>query len=252
MSYPPDPNNPYAQQPQQPQQPPQQPGYGYPQQPPAQPQYGYPQQGVPPQGAPQDPYAQPPGYGYPQQPQQDPYAQQQAGYGYQPEAYGNTGGGYGQGAYASWGARFAAYLLDGLIVGVVPFILYIIAAIALASSEHTSTDSYGYTSTTTSGAGAGIAVIFYLLGAALGLAGALWLCYKEGTTGQSPGKKIMKIRLVREADGQVIGFGTAFVRKLAHFLDAIACYVGFLWPLWDAKAQTFADKVMSTVVVKAQ
>ncbi|WUN50496.1 RDD family protein [Streptomyces sp. NBC_00306] len=32
--------------------------------------------------------------------------------------------------------------------------------------------------------------------------------------------------------------------------DSIACYLGWLWPLWDAKKQTFADKVCNTVVVK--
>ncbi len=37
---------------------------------------------------------------------------------------------------------------------------------------------------------------------------------------------------------------------LAHFLDSLACYVGWLWPLWDPKRQTFADKIMSTVVVE--
>jgi len=40
-----------------------------------------------------------------------------------------------------------------------------------------------------------------------------------------------------------------FVRDLAHILDAIPCYVGFLFPIWDARRQTFAAKVMSTVVL---
>ena len=35
----------------------------------------------------------------------------------------------------------------------------------------------------------------------------------------------------------------------AHGVDAIICYVGFLFPLWDAKRQTIADKIMSTVCV---
>jgi uncharacterized RDD family membrane protein YckC len=243
MSYPPDPNNPYGQQPQQPQQP----GYGYPQQqPPAQP-YGYPQQGVPPQAPPQDPYGQQqqPGYGYPQQqPPQPAY-----GAGYQADPYGNAG--YGQAQYATWGSRFGAYLLDGLIVGLIPFILYIIAGVAFAGSVSTTYDSEGFPHTTTSGGAAGLAVVFYLLALAVGLAGALYVSYKEGTTGQSPGKKVLNIRVVREADGQVLGFGMAFVRKLAYFLNSIACYIGWLWPLWDDKSQTFADKVCSTVVLKA-
>ncbi|REO10986.1 RDD family protein, partial [Mycobacterium tuberculosis] len=30
---------------------------------------------------------------------------------------------------------------------------------------------------------------------------------------------------------------------------AIICFVGFLFPLWDAKRQTLADKIMTTVCV---
>jgi hypothetical protein len=51
----------------------------------------------------------------------------------------------------------------------------------------------------------------------------------------------------READGSTPGFGMAFLRKPAHVLGSLACYVGWLWPLWDAKKQTFADKVCGTV-----
>jgi hypothetical protein len=43
----------------------------------------------------------------------------------------------------------------------------------------------------------------------------------------------------------------AFARDIVHLLDSLPCYIGFLWPLWDAKRQTFADKILSTVVVPA-
>lgn len=213
MSYPPDPNNPYS-KPDQPQQP----GYGYPpQQPPQQPGYGYPQQ---PQQPAQDPYAQQPGYGYPQQPPQQP----QPGYGY-PAAPPYPGAGYGGGLpgqpmYASWIQRVGAYIIDLVIIDALPLILRV--------------------------GGTALSVIGDLI--ALGL--FLWLCYMEGTTGQTPGKKALGIRLVREVDGQVIGFGLAVVRKICHIVDSVICCIGFLWPLWDGKRQTLADKIMSTVVVK--
>ena len=41
----------------------------------------------------------------------------------------------------------------------------------------------------------------------------------------------------------------AFVRDLAHIVDSVICYIGYLFPLWDARRQTFADKIMSTVVL---
>ncbi|HWM36524.1 MAG TPA: RDD family protein [Streptomyces sp.] len=218
MSYPPppgqDPNNPYAQQPPQP--------YG--QQPPQQPQqpYGYPQQPAQPGGQ--------PAYGYPQQPPQGGIPGQPA-YGYpQQAAYGYNPG--MQPAYANWLYRVGATLLDGLIVGA-PY--GILAAIGAGIGPETAAG-----------------VIFALLGflALIGL--GLWMIYQEGTTGQTPGKKIVGTRLLGEATGQPIGFGMAFARRLAHILDSLPCYLGWLWPLWDDKKQTFADKICSTVVVRSQ
>jgi uncharacterized RDD family membrane protein YckC len=73
--------------------------------------------------------------------------------------------------------------------------------------------------------------------------------YLGGTTGQSWGKMVLKLKLIGESTGQPIGMGMAFVRDIAHILDALPCFIGYLWPLWDAKRQTFADKIMNTVVV---
>jgi uncharacterized RDD family membrane protein YckC len=73
--------------------------------------------------------------------------------------------------------------------------------------------------------------------------------YLNGQTGQSYGKQTMGLRLVRESDGQLIGGGAGIGRFFLHILDALPCYIGFLWPLWDAKKQTFADKIMGTVVL---
>jgi uncharacterized RDD family membrane protein YckC len=246
-----DPNNPYGQQPQQPPQapygqqppvPPQggQPGYGYPQQQPAAPQqqpYGYPQQ----QAAPQQ------GYGYPQQ----------GGYPGQPGMPGMPTG------YASWGARVGAYLIDGLIVGVVPFILYIIAIIVGASSASSmqsnvdacAPDDFQCRSDAVNSASTGLpifAILLIALAGLIALVAGIFLIAKEGSTGQTPGKKALNIKLVSEATGQPLGFGMAFLRKICHALDSMLCSLGYLWPLWDEKSQTFADKIVSSVVVKTQ
>jgi len=74
------------------------------------------------------------------------------------------------------------------------------------------------------------------------------LAASQGRTGQSWGKQALKLRLLSESTGQPIGAGMAFVRDLAHIVDSLACYLGWLWPLWDAKRQTFADKLVKTVV----
>jgi hypothetical protein len=41
----------------------------------------------------------------------------------------------------------------------------------------------------------------------------------------------------------------AFGREIAHVLDG-AVYIGYLWPLWDRLNQTFADKIVGSVVVR--
>lgn len=196
------------------QQPQGQPGYGYPaQQPPAGQQgYGYPQQA--PQGV-------PPQYGYPQQPP----AQQP--YGAYPQGPGMPGGGMPE--LAHWGQRFGAHMLDMLII-IGP--MYALGFVNMAVSDN--------------GEPGGI----FALGVLYAFAMGLFQIYREGTKGQTIGKKVLGISVHREADGRYLGFGFAIVRKIAHFLDSVACYIGYLWPLWDEKKQTFADKVCSTVVVK--
>ena len=162
--------------------------------------------------------AQPSGYG-------QPYGQPPTGY----QAGPVMGGGYAYGAppYASWITRVGGYLVDALPA-------WVLTGIGAALLGH-------------GGAGAAIGFIFYL--ASLGWVGYnRW--YRAGTTGQSLGKSATNVRLISEQTGQPIGGGMAFVRDLCHVVDAIICYAGFLFPLWDDKRQTLADKIMSTVVVK--
>jgi hypothetical protein len=74
-------------------------------------------------------------------------------------------------------------------------------------------------------------------------------CVRQGRTGCSLGKQVVGIRLVGVRTGQPVGAGRSFLRQVAHLLDSLPCYLGWLWPLWDPRCQTFADKVMETVVV---
>ncbi len=73
--------------------------------------------------------------------------------------------------------------------------------------------------------------------------------FQAGQTGQSLGKRIVHLKLISESTGAPIGPGMAFVRDICHILDSLACYIGWLFPIWDAKRQTFADKIVSTVVI---
>jgi uncharacterized RDD family membrane protein YckC len=101
-----------------------------------------------------------------------------------------------------------------------------------------------------------IAGIFYALNRPLGsivwlaaLAWSLYNAYQAGETGQSYGKKIAGTRLLAEATGQPIGGGLGIGRYFVHIVDSIPCYLGWVWPIWDSKRQTFADKLLKTAVV---
>ncbi|MVU79167.1 RDD family protein [Nocardia sp. ET3-3] len=266
MTYP---NNPYPQQ---------QPGYGYPpaDQPaggygapqpgygaPQQPAYGAPQQ--PAYGAPQPAYGTPqPAYGAPQQPaydaqspygapKQPAYGAPQPAYGAPQPAYGAPQPGYapfgGYGAdYASWGARVGARLIDSLVV-VGPFALLYIIAITAGTSKPTCTTS-GYYTSCDSGSMNALGLICSLIGFVAWIGTGLFFAYQEGTTGQTLGKRVAGIRVIRETTGQPLGFGTAILRYLAENLTSF-CGIGWLWPLFDDKKQTLGDKMVGSIVVKA-
>jgi uncharacterized RDD family membrane protein YckC len=205
---------------------------------------------------PQDPNAQPNPYGQGQgqpnpygQPAPNPYGQppygQQPGYGQPPygqQGYGATAG------YANWFKRVGAYLIDQIATSIAGLPLWIGYGMLVASTE-TTTNADGTVSTTMDDP-SGTSLVLILLGVITSLAFFVWnSCIRQGRTGYSIGKSALGIKLVGERTGQPIGAGLSFVRQLAHIVDSLPCNLGYLWPLWDRKRQTFADKIMNTVVL---
>ncbi|WP_280139623.1 RDD family protein [Nocardioides lianchengensis] len=105
----------------------------------------------------------------------------------------------------------------------------------------------GTSSQYTGGAGP---VVLVTLGVLVTLAFWIWnTCVRQGRTGATLGKSHLGIRVLKESAGRPTGAGQTLVRCLAHYVDSLVCYLGWLWPLWDDKRQTTGDKFMSTVVV---
>jgi uncharacterized RDD family membrane protein YckC len=96
-----------------------------------------------------------------------------------------------------------------------------------------------------------VGLVVTLLGWLGGLAFHLWnYCVKQGRTGATIGKKMVGIRLISEGTGRPIGGWLCLGRMFVHTIDGAVLYLGYLWPLWDAKRQTWTDKVLGTVVVE--
>jgi uncharacterized RDD family membrane protein YckC len=150
-------------------------------------------------------------------------------------------------SYTPWISRVGAFIID-----ILPYVvLHGIGAGIMAATQQTacvtditeySVNQYCATQSSTVG------WLAHLLAVVLGLAYLIWnYGYRQGTTGSSIGKSVLKFKVVSEASGQPLGFGLSIVRQLAHIVDSIICFIGYLFPLWDAKRQTLADKIMSTV-----
>lgn len=137
------------------------------------------------------------------------------------------------GPLAEWADRVVATLLDFIIILGIYIVVWVAGSIIGVVSDV-------------------LSVLVQTLGYLAGTVYGLYLGYLEGTRGQSPGKAIQGLKVVRASDGGLVGGGVGVVRRIAHVVDAVICYIGFLFPLWDPKKQTIADKLLETVVLKDQ
>jgi uncharacterized RDD family membrane protein YckC len=123
-------------------------------------------------------------------------------------------------ARASFWRRFAAFFIDGIILGIVQTILNLVFDSGLA--------------------------------AALSLAVSLgYFTYLEGGTGQTLGKRALGIRVVDQRGGGSIGYGRAAIRWIGRIVSTIPLLLGYFWMIWDRDKQTWHDKFASSVVVPA-
>lgn len=164
-----------------------------------------------------------------------------------------VGGALSPDAYTSWLTRVLAWLIDWLgplIISAIGIIYFFIDASKQVTECITPESEYdlgefcmsGNQGWTTTG------LIVLLLTSLISLAFAIWnYGLKQGTTGSSIGKGIMKFKVVSEETRRPIGFAMSIVRQLAHAIDVAICYIGYLFPLWDAKRQTIADKLIKTI-----
>ncbi len=210
--------------------------------------YGGPQDPPRPGGPGYDPYA--PQGGMPPYVQ---YAQQQYAAPLPGQPGYQWGAGPGQYAFAGFGARLGAALLDGLILGI-PLSLVYFAAIGLfVGGLNATTDAAGeIVDANPNGAVLGIGgLLFVIVLLVAFLYEPLMTARKGSGNGQTIGKRIVGIRVVNLQTGPITA-GQAWGRYLFKaFVSGSVFYLGFLWALWDTNQQTWHDKIVNTVVVKA-
>jgi uncharacterized RDD family membrane protein YckC len=87
------------------------------------------------------------------------------------------------------------------------------------------------------------------------LAVAIYFVYLIGTVGQTPGKKIMGVKIVDANTGQPIGFWRALGREVLQGLCNIICFAG-LWSAWldsgSGMYRGWHDKALTTRVISVK
>jgi serine/threonine-protein kinase len=135
--------------------------------------------------------------------------------------------------YASYGKRVGAFVIDVVLCYMLIMMLALLGGALLAGGS-------------LSGGG------FFLLAALA--ASWLYFLWPTASSGQTLGKKMLKIKVV-DASGDAPGWGKSFMRYVVGFgLENLLMYImigllGWLWPLWDANKQAWHDKIGGTFVI---
>ncbi len=123
------------------------------------------------------------------------------------------------GPRAGFGHRFAAALIDGILLAIANGILQ--AAL---------------------GKDPGLAV-------GVGINLAYFIYFEGSASGQTIGKKALDIRVIDFGGGGSIGYGRAAIRWVGRIVSSIVLLLGYFWMLWDKERQTWHDKMANCVVV---
>jgi uncharacterized RDD family membrane protein YckC len=103
--------------------------------------------------------------------------------------------------------------------------------------------------------GAILVFIFRAFGAGYGAASIIGILISLGYftyffgNGQTPGMKVMKIKLCGTDGTYPIGYGKGVLRWIGMLISALVIYIGFLWILIDKDKQGWHDKIAGTYVV---
>jgi uncharacterized RDD family membrane protein YckC len=141
----------------------------------------------------------------------------------------------GAAGLAEWWRRVVAIIIDGILVAIVAGILGAILGVDRNSMFDLDP---GY----------------QVVSLAVGL--AYFGMLNGGESGQTLGKMALGIRVRSADDGGPIGYGRGVARQFVVWLlglpFGILALIDGLWPLWDARRQSWHDKAINSIVVKTK
>ena len=78
---------------------------------------------------------------------------------------------------------------------------------------------------------------------------ALYRVYFIGSSGKTPGKGVMGLKVIKEDGSSPIGYGAATMRVIGEFASSLILGLGYLLILFDDRKQGLHDKIAGTLVV---
>jgi uncharacterized RDD family membrane protein YckC len=140
-------------------------------------------------------------------------------------------------AFAGYGERLVAYIVDVVIVSLVCLAVIVVGGLAVGLG------SIG------GGAGAAIGgslllflVIFII---SVGYFPFFW-----ARVGATPGMKMFGLLVVRDSDGGPITTGQAVLRLVGYWVSGLVLYLGYIWVFIDKRRRGWHDLIAGTVVVQ--
>jgi uncharacterized RDD family membrane protein YckC len=129
--------------------------------------------------------------------------------------------------FASPGARLIAYIVDALVQFGLSIGLLVVTLILTA-----------------------IFPPLFILGVFAWLALALgYFPYFWSTSGQTPGMKTMRIKVVRDVDGGPVTAGQAILRLIGFWVSGAVFYIGYIWIFIDKRRRGWMDLIAGTIVI---
>ena len=142
-------------------------------------------------------------------------------------------------SFATFGSRFAAKLVDTVIMYVVQLPLTLVLVLGVPKEQ---LPTPGHVPTTFS------ALVFGVYGLSFALTAA-YNIYFVGRHGATPGKMALRIRVIN-ADGSAPSYRHAAARYFAELLSGLTCFFGYLVAAFDQEGRALHDHVASTRVVQ--
>ena len=138
---------------------------------------------------------------------------------------------------AGFGRRTLGYFIDLVII-------FLLLGIIIPVAKYINVNAYrsaGY------GGGEDFFIIVTFLFVNFFIVSYFTWFHAEG--GQTPGKRVMGIRLV-SLYGNEVGFTRSVFRSLGYYVSYVVFCAGFIWALFDQNRQTWHDKLAGTIVIE--